>query len=158
MTDSARSYPQGTVDSSTAVTSTGINEGPGGGIGWHEGTSGAGPTSTDMDGPTISAVPVNGGRLIRIIFSGVLRATGPTGMNVKIREDSTNLNRLNLYTGGSGRDTPFTIVAHSHSPSAGNHDYTLTFGISFASGEQCSLVIPSGGMVVGTVEDLGPDF
>lgn len=160
MVDSARPYPQGNVDSSTAVTSTGINAGPGGLIGYGELQTNVGPTGTTTNGQVVSSVPVNAGRVIKITVDGVLRADAATNLQVQIIEDSTVLLRRNFYIGGSGRDAAFHAVALSHSPSAGNHDYTLAFGIS-GSGPNASIDASSGPPATTTyvlVEDAGEDF
>lgn len=161
MADSARSYPQGNVDSSTAVSSAGINAGPGGLIGWGEQSANVGPTATTTNAIVVGSVPVNAGRVIAIRANGVLRATGPTGLQVQIIEDSTVLLRRNFYIGGSGRDAAFSVECLSHSPSPGNHDYTLAFGISGGSGESTSIDASSGPPPTTcwvTVSDLGEDF
>jgi hypothetical protein len=160
MTDSARSYPQGTVNSSSAVSSTGINEGPGGCIGYGEATANVGPTGTTTNAQVVNAVPVNAGRLIKITVDGVLRASAATALQVDIIEDSTTILRRAFYIGGSGRDAAFHAVALSHSPSAGNHNYTLAIGVG-GSGPTTSLDASSGPPATTAyviVEDVGPDF
>lgn len=158
MTGSARSTPIGTFDSSTIVASSTANEGPGGLIGYIEIVANSSGTSTVENYGVINTVPVSTGRLIMITATGKQRATGPTGLQTKIIEDSTDLNRLDHSIWASGTDAAFHIVAFSHSPSAGNHNYTLAGGIAGSSGETATLIADSDNVTIVQVFDCGPDF
>lgn len=153
-----RSTPIGTFDSSSFCASAGYNEGPGGCIGYEELTIPTGGTITTENAIQVTTVPVNTGRLLKITAVGFMVATAPTGLQVKIIEDSTDLNRVNFFVNASGVNAAFSIVALSHSPSAGTHTYTLADGISGPGGATVNVEASATEICYIIVEDIGPDF
>lgn len=156
VTTFTRSTPIGAADSSTAATATLVNESGGEciGIGWMDAdTTG---TVTTENAFQIVDVPVNAGRLIRIEVEGTYQATGPTGLQILIIEDSTTLRRRE---DGVSDSTPkaFHATAYSLSPSAGDHTYTLAYGISGPGGETVLILAAATSECTMVVTDAGPD-
>src|SRR5690242_11441996 len=104
MTGSARTTAVGAFTSSDPITASTTNDGPGGLIGYLEITADSAGTTTTENYGVINSVPVNAGRLILCVAVGTQRATGPTGLQTKWIEDSTDLNRIDNSASGSGLD------------------------------------------------------
>lgn len=162
MTGSVRPYVTGSwVDTVTAFTAANMNDPGGSLLGYLPINANVGPTSTSMNGGVINSAPVNASRIIKVTFCGTLRATGPTGLQVIIFEDSLVLDRFNFSVYSSGVDAGFCFSTLSLSPSAGNHNYTGAFGVTGLSGQSTSLVAgtsPDDHKAWILVEDVAPFF
>ena len=148
----------GAFTTSSACAASTHNEAAGGCIGYEEVIVDSDGTTTTENYVQVADVPVNSSRLIKITGEGTLRATGPSGLQVLLFEDSTQLRRLNFYVHASGTDASFHITALSHAPSTGDHIYTLAGGISGGSGETATLIADTDEIAYLIIEDCGPDF
>lgn len=127
-------------------------------IGYEELDSNTGGTTTTENAVQCVDVPVEDGRLISIRANGTIRATGPSGLQVLLIEDSTTILRRNFFVSESSQDAAFSVEALSHSPSAGDHTYTLAYGISGGSGETANVIADVDEICYLIVEDKGEDF
>lgn len=147
----------GAVDSSTPVDATSVNDAAGGVLSYEELTSNSSPTGTIVLISTLTDVPVNSGRLIRIEANGCMTADAPSNLQVLIQEDGVDLVRRNFSVGSSSRFAIFNVVVLSHSPSAGNHEYKLHAGVA-GSGPNATFTASPTTPALFMVSDAGPDF
>ena len=153
-----RSSSFGTLTSSDACAAATYNQASVGVIGYYKLTANTTGTTTTENAASLTAVPVNGSRLIRITGTGTMRATAASGLQAQILEDGVALARLNFYTTASSLDAAFHIEALSNAPSAGNHAYTLVDGVSGGGGATVNVIASSTTPCYLIVEDVGPNF
>jgi hypothetical protein len=153
-----RSTTFGTLTSSSACAASTYNQAGAGIIGYYKLTANTTGTTTTENAASLTTVPVNGSRLIKITGTGTMRATAASGLQVQILEDGAALSRLNFYTTASSLDAAFHIEALSNAPSAGNHSYTLVDGVSGGGGATVNVIASATTPCYLIVEDMGASF
>lgn len=153
-----RSTNFGALTSSDGCDATNYNESGSNLIGYDELTSNGATTNTTTLVSTISTLPVNAGRLIKIEADITVTLTGPTGFHVLFQEDGVDLVRREYATGTGSLIQSCRPSALSHAPSAGNHEYKTHVGITGASGESITLTASGTTTNYIYVTDESPDF